>query len=281
MNIQKLILTIAAIMSLGTLMAQSATPVAKASVVQNETTVESAQFRLSKNPTFIFGKDGTVFMTLDKKESHAAQLPLKENSHMEVVFSTLDESANKREAAVSSAGYGTFFSAFQTIVPEGSIEVYAPTYYNGKLLMNQSTRLAPGTILPAETGVLLKNVGDYAFAYSDEAAEEVPSVLTGSAIELPVTDFEGTIYSLAKKNGIVAFYRYTAPTTKAGKAFLVLDGENSAKEIAFDLDSDATDIAISSSSSDKPVEMFNTAGQKVGNNYKGVIISGGKKYLNR
>lgn len=280
MNQKLMFISALSMLSLVKIQAQDSTPVAKATVVQNGVNIETAQFRLSKTPTFEFDSEGKLFMTLDNGEVHAAELPLVENSIMEVEFSLLDNSTNKRPLSITSAGYGTFYSAFQTTVPDNGIEVYAPSNKDGKLQLNDDTRLAPGSVLPAATGVIVKNEGDYEFEYTDEEAEEVFSTLTGSAVDLPVTYFEGEIYSLSKKNGKVAFYRYTPEYTKAGKAFLVADKGLDIKEYLFDEDETGVDSALKDEVGTFG-DMFNVAGQKVEKGYKGIIINKGKKYLNK
>lgn len=282
MNNKLMFLSAVSVLSIGTLRAQNEAPVAKTSVVQNDTKIETAQFQLSKNLAFEFDSEGKVFMTLGEADIHAAEMPLVDNSIMEIEFSTLDNSTNKRSLNITSAGYGTFYSAFQTLVPENGIEVYAPTNNDGKLQLNEETLLAPGSVLPAATGVIVKNAGDYEFIYTDDGAEKVNTSLSGSAIELPVSYFGGDIYSLSKKNGKVAFYHYTPEYTKPGKAFLVVEKGTDIKQYYFEEEGEEeTGIATLSDDSDTTSDMFNAAGQKVDKDYKGIIIKKGKKYLNR
>lgn len=249
----------------------------KAEVREGSTVKEAAMFQVSKNPTFKV-VDGKLVMTVGDNDANVAELPLKNGAEMHVTVAAYDESQNKKAVAVSSAGYSTLYSAFQVTVPSG-VEVYAPAYdaERNVLKMNSETLVAEGTVLPAGTGVVLKNQGIYDFAYSDAEPTAVTSALTGSVVAAPVTDYDGTIYSLAKENNVVAFYRYTPSTTVAGKAFLVLDKSQQTKQITFAFDdaADVHNIVVDETGANGPA--YNLAGQQVGSGYRGIIIQNGKK----
>lgn len=250
----------------------------KATVREGTTVRESAQFHLSKTPRFSFDSDGKVVMKLGDNDTNVAELPMKNGAELHVTMQDYDESQNKLTATVSSAGYSTLYSAFQLTVPS-DVEVYAPEYDAEKnvLKMNSDTKVAEGTVLPASTGIVLKNQGTYDFTYSDAEAAEVNSALTGSVVSAPVTDFYGTIYSLAKENGTVAFYKYAPQMTVAGKAFLVLPNGQQAKQVTFAFDDTATNIDVTPSAEPANTPAYNLAGQQVGNSYRGIIIQNGKK----
>lgn len=250
----------------------------KATVREGTTVRESAQFHLSKTPRISFDSDGKVVMKLGDNDTNVAELPMKNGAELHVTMQDYDESQNKINATVSAADYSTLYSAFQLTVPSG-VEVYAPEYDAEKnvLKMNSDTKVAEGTVLPAGTGIVLKNQGEYEFTYSDATPAQVNSALTGSVVSAPVTDFDGTIYSLAKENGAVAFYKYAQPMTVAGKAFLVLPNGQQAKQVIFAFDDTVTKIDIVPSTEHANTPIYNIAGQHVGNNYRGIIIKNGKK----
>ena len=289
MKKKQIILSALSVLCIGTANAQ--TDVIKASVVQNGTTLETAQFDVSSAPSFTFDGDNLV-MTLGDGTAHIAEIPVKNNGTMSVEFSASDDSNNKKSVTVTSASYATFASAFQTVVPSG-VNVYAATYADSKLKLNSATQLATGTVLPAGTGVILKgSAADYDFVYSSEAASTdaklTANSLVGSVIAVPVTELTsgtGIICSLAQEDGKVGFYRYTPEYTQANKAFLVLPSA-SAKIVGFDFDDEPTGIEsagqiVRSEELGVGSEIYNLNGARVNQYYKGIVIKNGKKFINK
>ncbi len=140
---------------------------------------------------------------------------------------------NQLPLAVSSDGWSTLYSPFQLTVPEGSdVEVYAPTFEDGKLQLTSATLLAPGTAVPPETGLVLKNAGDIAFPFTGSAAGETESALSGSSLVVPTLQASGqTVYTLghAKDDAsLFGFFKYTGSRLSAGKAFLLASDAQSA-----------------------------------------------------
>lgn len=250
----------------------------KATVREGTTVRESAQFLLSKTPRISFDSDGKVVMKLGNSDTNVAELPMKNGAELRITMQNYDESQNNLTATVSSAGYSTLYSAFQLTVPS-DVEVYAPEYdaETNVLKMNNDTKVAEGTVLPAGTGIVLKKQGEYDFTYSDAEPTYVNSALTGSVVSAPVTDFDGSIYFLAEENGTVAFYKYDQPMTVAGRAFLVLPDTQQAEQVALVSDDIATSIDVTLSAGPANTSAYNLAGQQVGNNYRGIIIQNGKK----
>lgn len=249
----------------------------KASVYEGTIVKETAMFKLSKPLHVTFDSDGKLVMTLGDSNKTVAELPMKNGAEMHITMQDYVESKNRQTVTVSAANYSTLYSAFQLKVPS-DVEVYAPQYDDEKkvLKMNNDTRIAEGAILPAGTGVILKNQGTYDFKYSDEEPVFINSALIGSVVSAPLTDFNGIVYSLAKEDGVVAFYRYAQPMTIGGKAFLLLPASQWAKQVIFAFD----DIPTSLDETEYiPINTpaYNLAGQQVGNDYRGIIIQNGKK----
>lgn len=233
---------------------------------------------LSQDVSFKFDSDGNVVVTSGDDTTPIGKAPIKNKTSMTVAFNSTELA---HTLTVTDAGYTTIYSPFRIIVPSipQQLEVYAPTFNNGRLQLNSNTRLAPGTVIPAGTGVIVKCYeldGSNFLKTTTNAPDNVTSALSGSVISLPASNF-GTIYSLAKENGELGFYQYTGENTVAGKAFLELN--SNAKCILFDFDGDAT--GIEKPDAVRSDAVFNLAGEKVGNDYKGVVIENGKKYLNK
>lgn len=76
----------------------------------------------------------------------------------------------------------------------------------------------------------------------------------------------------------IGFYKVTASTyyLKQGTAYLSLNNNASAKNF-IDIDN-TTSIGLIGASKNE-AQMFNLAGQRVGNDYKGIVIVNGKKVI--
>lgn len=251
----------------------------KTQVSQGDAVKETAMFRLPKK-AHISLEGGKATMRLGDDDHNVAELPLKNGAKMHIALEDYDAEAQSHlTATVSSAGYSTLYSAFQLTVPSG-VDVYAPEYVQSSNVLRFENKLAAGTVLPAGTGLLLKNAGTYNFAYSEAQPADVTSALTGSVVSAPVEDFAGTIYSLAKEDGVVAFYKYSQSTTVGGKAFLVLPAAQ-AKKVTFDFGNSTTSVNEMESAEPTDATTYNLSGQQVMGSYRGIIIQNGKKKIRR
>ena len=133
---------------------------------------------------------------------------------------------NSLSCSVGTMGYATLYSPFQLTIPTGSdVEVYAPAYENGELLLTSATRLAAGTVVAPETGLILKNEGNISFAFTSSTPSGVSSVLSGSSLTIPPPSLSGqAIYTLGHASDDASrfgFCKYADATLAAGKAYLV------------------------------------------------------------
>lgn len=92
---------------------------------------------------------------------------------------------------------------------------------------------------------------------------------------------DGTQYVLSNKNGEVGFYKVkSGKTIPQGKAYIAVAG--SAKDfIGFSDDDNTTAIANMIEMRMDENQGFNLQGQRVDNNYRGIIVKNGKKYINK
>lgn len=190
-----------------------------------------------------------------------------------------DSTDNSLNCSVSSAGYSTLYSPFQLTVPTGSaVEVYAPTYENGKLLLTDDTRLEAGTVVAPETGLILKNEGSIALPFTGSAASTVNSALSGSSLTIPVPTVSGqTIYTLGHATddaSLFGFFKYSGSTLAAGKAYLAVSETSSAAKafVPFSFDYDITGIHDASAASSSLHD------GKYLEKGRLVIVKGGQKY---
>ncbi len=167
-------------------------------------------------------EDGKV--TVSNGSAVVASLPTTEDGELVIEFGEAGAD-NSLNCSVSSAGYSTLCSPFQLTVPENSdVEDNAPTYEDGKLLLTDDTRLAAGTVVAPETGLILKNEGSIALAFTGVAPSSVSSALSGSSVTVPTPALSGqTIYTLghAKDDAsLFGFFKYAGSTLAAGKTYL-------------------------------------------------------------
>ena len=146
----------------------------------------------------------------------------------ELVVEGSSESSNLLNATVGSVGYGTLYSPFQLTVPDNSeVEVYAPTLVDGNLMLTDETRLAAGTVINPETGLVLKNEGSISFSLTGDASSSVASALSGSSLAIATPVVDGctlcTLGHALSDNSLFGFFKYTGTSVSAGKAYLLLN----------------------------------------------------------
>lgn len=199
-------------------------------------------------------------------------------------------------ATITSAGYATFSSTSALDFSE-TIDGLTGVYYASKVESGSVTMTELNQTVPANTGLFLKGTANTTIT--------IPVAVEG-------TDIDGTNYLkptteeeiAASANGTYHYvYAYTpgdvitdagfynlanAVTPGAGKAYLettmdIKPNTASAKVSIMFVNSDAT--GISSINADSSVnadansgKMYNLGGQRVGKDYKGIVIVNGKKY---
>lgn len=88
-------------------------------------------------------------------------------------------------------------------------------------------------------------------------------------------------YILAAIDGQVGFAAVTEGTIPDRKGYFTLPKSANIKEFKFAIDNEETSIDIPKVDNGHNSQSFNLSGQRVGDNYKGIIIRNGKKYLKR
>ena len=172
-------------------------------------------------------------------------------------------------AEITDAGYATLFvEDVDLTVPEG-VEAFAGVV-DGKYLKLNAIE---GAVAAGEPVVLKGAAGFYGFVPTTGATKAAANDLMGAAEDVEAAGN----YILAKPEGEpVGFYRASAGTIKAGKAYLGVAAPG-VKAFLFDEDG-ATGIA----NVEKTVEngaIYNIAGQRLNKMQKGINIVNGKKVL--
>lgn len=177
---------------------------------------------------------------------------------------------------VSSVGWASMYLPFNVTIPT-DVDVYYASAASGN-----AVTLTPitGTI-PAETAVIVRAAaGTITFPYttSTDATPITGNLFEGSSVAKSRTE-DVYVLSGASESGNPQFKNYTGDTLGAHKIWLPksnVPGAGSAIQFRFD---DATAITtVPMESSDGA--LYNLAGQRVGSDYRGLVIQNGKKMWN-
>lgn len=198
--------------------------------------------------------------------------------------------------SVSAANAATLIIPFATTIPEG-VTAYTLNYTSGQSKVKAT---AVETTLNANTPVLINATGSaegtkYKFnastkASGDTAAStDVDEVSRTSGALVGVytsTTVPNDCYILSVKNSNVGFYKADGSTNKVGpyRAYLKADGAGAALSIVYGDDDETTAIEtlnIEHGTLNVDAPMYNLAGQRVGRDYKGIVIVNGKKIVRK
>lgn len=180
---------------------------------------------------------------------------------------------------IGEAGFATHASEFAVDYSNRTdgLEAYAVKYANGKLDYNQIDG-----VVPANTAVLLKGEAkEYILGTAEGEAKNVVTDLKPSDGSIMGAD---NIYCLAnKKSNGVGFYRVaTGVAIPANKAYLEINASTSAKYYSIGIGGNTTGIqAIQQNSVKADGIMYSLSGQRVGKDYKGIVICNGKKMIKK
>lgn len=183
------------------------------------------------------------------------------------------------KVTITEAGFATFAASYPVDYSANGLEAYAVKYANGTLTYNKIDG-----VVPAKTAVLLSGeVKEYTLAAAGGAATTVDTDLKVADGE---TKGDGNIYCLANKasNG-VGFYQVSSSVTiPANKAYLEIATPTTtpAKYYSIGIGGNTTGIqTIQQNGVKADGIMYSLSGQKVGANYKGIVICNGKKMIKK
>ena len=185
------------------------------------------------------------------------------------------------EVEVSNeAGYATLYLGQATYIPAG-VEVYAVTGIEG----NSATMTAVEGVLPANTGVILKNAGTYTFKTAGATGSVEVNLLRGSVEN---TYVEGNAYVLGMIEGKVGLYKAILNTNAEGgagtthflnnanKAYLPMTNNAGAQALRFNF-GETTGIEGVIEGTNANAVIFDLSGRRVAKMQKGIYIVNGKK----
>lgn len=187
---------------------------------------------------------------------------------------------------ISAARHATlYYSDKAFTIPQG---VVARTYKIEDNMLKLSKKYVSGDVLPKDMAVVLEaDEGRYTFWMTEKQGEkDEKNVLKGTDDNSQTTG--GTIYYGFSngKNGVGFYWRKAdggAFENGAHKAYIAYTPSSTAQAKSYLVFDTATGVRLTalqeSQMEDEPT--YNLAGQRVGKDYKGIVIIRGKKYLRK
>lgn len=191
----------------------------------------------------------------------------------------IPSSSSSSSVTIGDAGFATHASAFAVDYSNrgDGLEAYSVSYSSSS---KELTYTPINGVVETGKAVILKGKGDYVLEASSETATVKETGLETSNGE---TKGNGNIYCLANKSKGVGFYQVSSDVTiPANKAYLVIPSTNSAKYYSIGIGGNTTGIqAIHQNSVKADGIMYSLSGQRVGKDYKGIVICNGKKMIKK
>ena len=232
-----------------------------------------------------FDYDGKALDVLEAVAEDAVSIPATKTING---YTYTVETEEPYALSMSSVGYSTFYDAAPRLIADG-LTAYTAT-------QESSTSLSLIEIsaenIPANTGVLLQgDEGTYYLWYRRSEETSIDgNVLKGTVLSQTITPESGDYYyyKLANDgtNGLGWYWGAANGgvfTNGAHKAYLALPQTFAGARSFIGLFSDdsTTGIATVTPSPLTENQCYNLSGQRVGANYKGIVIRNGKKFVNR
>ena len=181
---------------------------------------------------------------------------------------------------VTAAGWATITTpATYAVSFDEKTEVYIATANN-----DESITLKKISDAPAMTPVVIHaSEGSYTMTKIENATSIVTDNILQSSDGTQVGDGNGNYYVLGMQNAGVGFGPLANGVTLAkGKAYLVPTSPSGFLTFVIGDEDETTTInAVDAAGMDDDTPVYNLAGQKVGKDYKGVVIVNGRKVVRK
>ena len=182
-------------------------------------------------------------------------------------------------AITSETGWASMCVNLPLQVPTG-VEVYYASAVEGSTIT--LTQIPEGTVMAPRTAVIVKGAkGTVGFPIVAAAGTSYPdNLFQGSSVAKPCNARENYVLNASKSTDEkVHFSIYTGTTLTDHKAYLPMSAVGGATEsIQFRFDGATAISTIEMESRDDAI--YNLAGQRVGSDYRGIVIKNGKKMFN-
>ena len=195
----------------------------------------------------------------------------------------IPSTSTSTSVAIGDAGFATLAPSFAVDYSNrgDGLEAYSVSYNSSS--SNELTYTKIDGVVEAGKAVILKGNGNYILEASSETATVTETGLKASDGSIKGAE---NIYCLANKNtNGVGFYQVSSEVTiPANKAYLEIatSASTPAKYYSIGIGGNTTGIqAIQQNSVKADGIMYSLSGQRVGKDYKGIVICNGKKMIKK
>ncbi len=187
-----------------------------------------------------------------------------------------------RTVNIGSALYSTFAFDGKTDYANENTNLKA---YTVRVEDNEAKLYEISGVVPQGTPVVLKATESSDYTVYAYKMSDVVTDVSNNALKVSNGSVKGdgqNIYALAQKEQGIGFYRLdNEVTVPAGKCYLEITSGSGAKEFLTLSESETTGINSFKTETSASYTTYNLQGIKVDNNYKGIVIKNGKKYVNK
>lgn len=198
-------------------------------------------------------------------------------------------------SSYTGKNYATLYYSDAAIAVPAGVKAYTYKIEGGNLTVSRTyEKGGTNPVIPAGEAVVLESETGASYNFNmatTETTVDTESLLRGTDAEMTVDATGYKYYKLAMNDALtsVGFYfavdggtsitngahkAYLRVSTTASKEYFVLGGEDEANNETTAIN--AVDIAIANGAT-----IYNLAGQKVGANYKGIVVINGKKVVRK
>ena len=175
----------------------------------------------------------------------------------------------------AASGYATYSADYATNYSEAGLTAFTVKVNGDKVGATEYTG-----VVPAGAAVLVKGEASKAYTLvpATEAAGEFATDLLAS--DGKVTSDGASYFAFSSNNGTKGFKLVgSGVTIPAKKGYLKVEKAAGANFLSFDDETTGINTVETAAAADG--KAYNMAGQRVSKAYKGLVIIGGKKYLNK
>lgn len=186
------------------------------------------------------------------------------------------EEASFYDLKVGESGVATLCLPYPVTIPEG-VEIW---YLTSSGLKGGWTQLSQftGTKLAGNMAVVVKGTPNTTYTFNKATSgTSIGDNILGGCTDYTAPETGKATYVLANKSSHgLAFYKFNGDKLNPFRAYLTLSDSEVKDFIGFDFE-DETGIEDATPSTETKGGTYNLAGQRVGKDYKGVVIENGEK----
>lgn len=248
----------------------------------------------STNITFIPSNEGNEWRNAYYKFLFYWNNTTKKNQGKDVQTIQFLKSADDVKLTIGKTGYSTLYYSDRAFYVPAGVEALTYNVEGGKLV--NSKKYTQGYIIPKDEAVVLNGeLGSYWFDKVNFTKVKDENNMLKGTDDAALTVGGDIYYKLSlnskREDGSVGFYWGTegggAFTNGAHKAYLALNSQQAEAVKEFRLDDEVTKIDGVHGDGKEDVignskkQAYNIGGQRVDDNYKGLVIINGKKVIRR